>query len=141
MITSRDIVTHYISWEVNSGTQIKFWRDSWNGSPPFFNLDLTNIIVTHSENSWGKYLIDFVLAICLFSKKVIWKDPCELLISPMDQARLHQILSTLVVYISRKEDRVIWIPGKNGSYSIKEGYRLIQKIENNKFPSRAFSFC
>lgn len=31
MIASRDIVVNYVSWEVNDGTRVNFWRDSWNG--------------------------------------------------------------------------------------------------------------
>ena len=139
MMTFRDIVT--LSWEVNSSVKVKFWRDSWNGSPPLLKPCPMDIFIVSLENSQDKYLIDYVSIVCLFSKKVISKDPGELTISSFDQDRFCQLLSSLVVYLSRQEDQLIWAPRKNGSYSIKEGYRILQQQEANITPSHAFSFC
>ena len=38
MLSSKDIVHKYISWELNCGDKINFWRDSWNGQPPLITL-------------------------------------------------------------------------------------------------------
>ena len=81
MIASRDIVLKYISWELNCGDKINFWGDSWNGHPPLnIVLNIQNIISV-TEAKWGNLVIHFMDATCIFSRKVIWKDPNQL---PLD---------------------------------------------------------
>lgn len=81
MISSRYFVVKYISWEVNNSMMVKFWRDSWNGALPLIKTNLSQDFLSHSERLWGCHLVDFVSAVCLFSRKVIWKDPDELPVS------------------------------------------------------------
>ena len=45
MVSSRDIVLKYVTWEINIVDNISFWRDSWNGQPLLTILpDVHNII-------------------------------------------------------------------------------------------------
>ena len=69
--------------------------------------------------------MDFVLAICLFSRKEIWKDLDELPVTDQDKKIFLEMLSRKIVYLSGKEDRLLWVLGKNCNYSIKEAYRLL----------------
>ena len=36
---------------------------------------------------------------------------------------------------------LIWLPVAKGTYSIKEGYKLLQSIASEENPSRAYMFC
>ena len=83
-------------------------------------------LVDSTESLWSYYLVDFISAICLFSRKVIWKDLGDLPVSLNDKERLSKLLATKVVYFSGKEDQLFWAPGKDGTYIIKEGYIIIQ---------------
>ena len=69
--------------------------------------------------------MDFVSAVCLFAKKVIWKDPDELPIIDQDKQRFLEMLSVKIIYLSDKEDRLLWVLGKNGNYLVKEAYILL----------------
>ena len=90
MMTPRNIM---VSWELNNGEKVKFWRDSWNGAPPLIKSVSVEHMVASSESIWGSYLVDFISAICLFSRRVIWEDPGELPIIPQDRDRLSKIFS------------------------------------------------
>lgn len=60
MMDSRNLVTKYISWEVNNGFSANFWTDSWCGHPPIAQMDnmedIMNITIAH----WGTKLSDCV---------------------------------------------------------------------------------
>ena len=75
MMTSRDIVTQYITWDVNNGDRASFWRDCWSGLPPLIHATSLDDIIASFEVIWGKSLVDYVYAVCLFSRMVIHKDP------------------------------------------------------------------
>ena len=49
MMSSRDVVVEYVSWEVNNGVKDKFWRDSWKGAPLVIKSNLSQDLVTHSK--------------------------------------------------------------------------------------------
>ncbi|XP_059073538.1 uncharacterized protein LOC131874266 [Cryptomeria japonica] len=34
MMSWRQVITRYVSWEVHNGESIQLWEDSWNGLPP-----------------------------------------------------------------------------------------------------------
>lgn len=81
MISSRDAILRFVSWEVNNGESINFWIDSWNGLPPLSqNLELANAVQTIT-NCWGSKLIDYVSVVDIHSGKAMWKDPSDLLIT------------------------------------------------------------
>jgi hypothetical protein len=141
MIASREIVTNYISWEVNSGYQVKFWHDSWNGAPPLSKMEGVDHMIIAIENLWGSLLINYVSVISVHSRNVIWKDPSELNLPPQDCQLLEKIFSKKTMYLSNSDDKVLWAPGKEGSYNIKDGYNIIQQQEIKSPSCRAFTFC
>ena len=81
MTASRNIVVNYISWEVNDGTKVNFWRDSWNGQIPLSNNLISLNIIEVSELHWGTQLYQYVAYVCELSGKVFWKDPTVLPLS------------------------------------------------------------
>lgn len=72
MLQSRDLVQHYISWEVHKGDDINFWDDSWQCLPPLDhqnNVDLVNIFSAW----WGVKIIDYVLSVDRFTSYEVIK--------------------------------------------------------------------
>ena len=53
MVSSRDIVLKYVTWEINKVDNISFWRDSWNGQPPLTILPDVHNIISVTEAMWG----------------------------------------------------------------------------------------
>ena len=126
MIASRDIVLKHISWELNCGNKINFWGDSWNGHPPLNTMPNIQNIVSVIEAEWSNLVIHFMDAICIFSRKVIWKDLDQFPLDPQCKQQLQSIFSERQAFVSKVEDQLLWILAKNGNYSIKEGYKLLQ---------------
>ena len=81
MTKLRKIIVDYISWEVNNGASINFWKDSWNGQIPLYKCGISLHIIEVSEHHWGTQLYQYVENVCELSGKVIWKDPVALPLS------------------------------------------------------------
>ena len=70
MIASCDIVVKYVSWEVNNGIRVNFWRDSLNGQTPLSNCLISTNIIKVSKLHWGTQLDQFIDNVCEFLGKV-----------------------------------------------------------------------
>lgn len=81
MISCREVVSNFLSWQVHSGEDILFWKDSWNGFPPLSQHDSHASISVVLSQLWGVRLVDYVDSVDLFSHKVSWKDPSTLPLS------------------------------------------------------------
>lgn len=84
-ISSRKIITDFVSLEVHNGESLKFWDDSWYGLPlPAFDNDLREVINIIKEN-WGVFSVHPVLIVEIFKGKVI----CQFLIG---RNMIHKIM-------------------------------------------------
>ena len=68
MIASRKIIVDYISWEVNNGSSINFWNDSWNGQIPLSKSGISLNVIQVSELHWGSQFNHYMEYVCEFSK-------------------------------------------------------------------------
>lgn len=140
MFESRNLVTKYITWEVNNGFSVNFWTDSWCGHPPISQMDnmedIMNIAIAH----WGIKLSDYVSIVEILLGKTIWKDPTLLPISNQQSSSLADIFLNRTVLMSNREDVIIWVASKSRKYSIKEGYKATQQGCSSKVSSRAYTF-
>ena len=94
-----------------------------------------------SKLVWGNRVIDFIDKICPYSRKVTWKNPDHLPLSTQEKQMFKDYLDKRLFYILDEEDGLFWAPAKNGCYSVKEGYKLLQRMPTQKNPSRAYKFC
>ena len=115
MIASRKIIVDYISWEVNNGSSINFWNDSWNGQIPLSKSGISLNIIEVSEHHWRTQLNQYVEYVCKFSKKIFWKDPTILPLSLQEINQFHNILNLRQVFFSEIQDRIFWAPPKDGN--------------------------
>ena len=83
----------------------------------------------------------YVEYVCKFSKKIVWKDPHILPLSPQEINEFQNILKSRHVFFSKVQDWIFLAPTKDVNYSLKEEYKILQQNDLNKSPSRAFSFC
>lgn len=60
MISSRDLVTKYISWQVHNGELVNFWFDSWNGYPPLAQNNQLQQVIPIFIMKWGHKLVNYV---------------------------------------------------------------------------------
>ena len=125
MTASRNIVVNYVSWEVNDGTKVKFWRDSWNGQIPISNNLISLNIIEMLELHWGTQLYQYVSYVCELSGKVLWKDPAVLPLSSQEIRQFKDILSSMQVFFFGSQDRILWALAKDGNYSVKEGHKIL----------------
>ena len=93
------------------------------------------------RSEWGSSFWDYVLAIEIHSRRVLWKEPPTHLLNQPSLFSFKESLAERIVFLSNTEDIVMWAPSKGGDYSIKEGYYGLQKIDNSSRKCRAFSFC
>ena len=70
----------------------------------------------------GSSFWDYVLAIEIHSRKVLWKEPPTNLRSQQSLLSFRDSRAERIVFLSNREDIVIWAPSRGGDYSIKEGY-------------------
>lgn len=141
MISSREAVTKYVSWEVHSGELVHFWYESWNELPPLNQIALLSNSIPCIMNCWGSRLIDYVCGVDLFTGKSIWKDLLDLPIDVVQKNWMQSILFKKIDNISKKHDRLIWAPSKDGKYTIKMGHKALQQMDNQQQTQRDFSFC
>ncbi|XP_059073800.1 uncharacterized protein LOC131874440 [Cryptomeria japonica] len=140
-MASREVVKKYISWEVNNGENAEFWSDSWNEQVPLGIEEKFKEIKDITDREWGSKVADVINAIEIFSRKGIWKDLATLPLSRSQCRLLSSILQQRTVYVSDKADKLFWVPSKDGCYSIKEGYRALQCMEESRIKSRVYSLC
>ena len=138
---SQNIVVNYVSCEVNDCTKVKFWRDFWNGQIQLSNNLISLNIIEVSELHWGTQLYQYVAYVCELSGKVFWKDPTVLPLSSQEIRQFKDILSSRQVFFSGSQDRILWALAKDGNYSVKEGYKILQQNISHKVTCRDFSFC
>lgn len=98
-------------------------------------------IIEVSELHWGTQLNQYVAYVCEVSRKVFWKDPTVLPLSHQEICQFKDILTSRQVFFSGTHDKIFWAPAKDGNYSVKEGYRILQQNVLNKATCREFSFC
>ena len=75
MMSSKDIVCNYVTWEIHSGEKVKFWEDSWNGFPPLCRQEKLVEARQVLKAEWGSSFWDYVLEIEIHSRRVLWKEP------------------------------------------------------------------
>jgi hypothetical protein len=126
---------------VNNDNIVNYWWDSWNGQPPLSKSIISQDIIIVLEYHWGTKLSHYVANVCIMSGKVNWKNLNELPLTNQELAQFKEILASLQVFMSRSVDKILWAPAKDGIYSIKEGYKILQQNGIDKVPCRAFSFC
>ena len=141
MIASIDLVLRFISWELNCGDKINFWRDSWNGQPLLITLPNVHKMMASLESAWGNLVIHFIDAIYLHSRIVICKDLDQLFLDNQNKHLFCKILAGRTTFIPKFKDRLIWLLDAKGKYSIKEGYKLLQNIASEKNPLREYMLC
>ena len=76
-----------------------------------------------------------------FSKKIVWKDPNQVPLSFQEINQFQNFLNSRSFYFSDVQDQIFWAPAKDGKYSVKEGYKILQQNDLYKPTSRAFAFC
>lgn len=141
MMSSKDIFCIYVTWEIHSGEKVKFWEDSWNGFPPLCRQEKLDEAYQVLKAEWGSSFWDYVLAIEIHSRRVLWKEPpTHLLIQPSLLSSWDS-LAERIIFLSNREDIVIWAPSRGCDYSIKDGYYGLRQTDNSSRECRAFSFC
>lgn len=141
MISSREVVVKFITWKVHSGNKSNFLLDLWNGWPPLSSFPIFRDSMLASTVKWRFQLVNYVSTVEIHLSKVVWKDFSDIPISDQERIDLNKALLERQVFLSNKDDFLIWAPSKDRRYSIKEGYKVIHQIDNIKVSHRAFSFC
>ena len=103
-----------ISWKVNNGSRVSFWRDYLNGQIPLSNSSISPNIIEVSEFHQGTQLNQFVANVCKFSGTMSWKNPDVLPLSSQEINQFIDILASRQVFFSRSEDKIFWAPAKDG---------------------------
>lgn len=130
MMSCWQVVTSYISWLVHKGeVAVHFWNDSWNGYPPLNDNVCLRLIIPILSQIWGVRLIDFIDSVEISSGRVTWRECSQIQFSEEHKDIFHQILNQRVVFLSNKDDTVIWVASKDRKYSIKQGYKAIKNKE------------
>lgn len=122
MISSRYVVTTFLSWQVHNKFTVLFWKDSWNGFPPLCSVSSLDQVMHVASTFWGDLLINYVDHVDLITHQAIWKDPNILPIDLSTAKELSDILATCLIYLSNDNDKIIWCPSKDGVYFVKSGY-------------------
>lgn len=104
MMDSRNLISKYVSWEINNGLSANLWTDSWCGYPPIAQLDNMANIMDIAISHWGIKLSDYVSAVEIFSRKIIWKDPTLLPIPLQQASSLANILLKRIVIMSNRDN-------------------------------------
>ena len=88
----------------------------------------------------GSSFWDYVLAVEIHSRRVLWKEPPAHLLSQSSLLSLRNSFAKRIVFLSNRQDIIRWTPSKGGNYSIKEGYYGLGQMDNSINTCRAFSF-
>ncbi|XP_059068451.1 uncharacterized protein LOC131858970 [Cryptomeria japonica] len=79
---------------------------------------------------WGDKVKDYMQSSTGdLGKEWYWKDLSSTGLSAQEQQRLSIVLNQRKVFLIGKEDKVIWCGAKDGKYSVKLGYQLIEGRE------------
>lgn len=141
MISSRDLVTKYVSWQVHNGESVNFLFNSWNGYPPLAQNNQLQQVIPIFIIKWGHKIVNYVSGATLYLGRVIWKDINCIEIEDEPKKLLQLALTQRIVYLTNKEDKLIWAPSANGNYRVQNGYSTLQHMINQQQTHRAFFFC
>ncbi|XP_057828398.2 uncharacterized protein LOC131039625 [Cryptomeria japonica] len=139
MLSSRDVVTQFITWQIHNGESTNFRFDSWNGFPTLAQVPQLQLVIPIFIQKWGHKLINYVSGVALYSKKVIWKD-IDIDIKDSLRRLIGTLLSQRTVILLDKEDKIIWSPSANGNYTVQNGYVALQHMMNQQQSQRDFFF-
>lgn len=93
----------------------------WNGHPPLAHIQKLQPAIPIFNHNWRSNLIDYVNAIELNSRRVIWKDISDIHVEDSHKNLLQNVLSQRIAFLSNKTDQVIWAPSKDGNFLVKMG--------------------
>lgn len=111
LLHGRDLLSKGLRWQVQDGSSIDFWRDSWVPSLEGFKIQSTKPL-----NSNIRMVEDVIDA-----RNGKWNEQkLSLEVSPED---LQAILAISLPIVKRK-DSLVWHYNTNGKYSVKSGYHL-----------------
>ena len=96
-MTSRFLTTNYISWEVHSGDNVKFWIDSWNGFLTFASNVVLRDVSFIAIYCWGSKVVNYISTNDILLGKVIWKDFTKIPILPNEATFFNSLLSSRIV--------------------------------------------
>ena len=108
-----------------------FWHDSWNGLGKLDELEGVENLIPVMEATWGSTVDCYVeekhleLGPCW-----VWRDRSNLQLIDELKLRLEGIFKERQIFLSNKEDRVVWRASKSGCYLAKMGYQLRGNVEN-----------
>lgn len=103
----KNLISNYVSWEINNCLSANFWIDSWCGHPPIAQLDNMTYIMDTTIAHWGIKLSDYVSVVEIFSGKIIRKDPTLLPIPLQQASSLASILLNRTIIMSNRDDVLI----------------------------------
>ena len=140
MLNNHSLVSKYLTWDLGNGEEALFWEDSWNGNPPLINSNFSPETITKLKSLWGTKVKDYVeesKSEPKLGKEWKWKFVSEHDIDPEERNKLELLLKSRNITYKEREDKLIWAASKDGTYRVREGYKMItnsQQWEVNTLP-------
>ena len=131
----------YVTWEIHSGEKVMFLGRLVEGLPPSMQTRKVGWSTSSFKRWVGSSFWDYVLAVEIYSRRVLWKEPQAHLLSQSSLLSLRNSFAKRIVFLSNRQDIIRWTPSKGGNYSIKEGCYGPGQMDNSINTCRAFSFC
>jgi hypothetical protein len=115
---SCELLKYGLIWRVGNGAKIRIWKDKWIPRPSTYRVQSIPRVL-HSDATvsdlidgdtrwWNKTMLE-----TLFSSEEV------------------HLIQSLPVSHSNREDRCIWRGTKNGIFSVRSAYFLLQEMETN----------
>ena len=74
-------------------------------------------------------------------KKWKWKSLPECGINKSDKEKLENILKNQTITFKDRKDKLIWAASKDGTYKVKEGYRMITNSHKWEVSTLPMNLC
>ena len=125
------LVSSRISYTVDNGQRVKFWKDKWCGNGLLCNSFPSLFSLASSKNAW----VEDVWNSSILGERG-WSPSFSRPLSDWEVGCAKRFLSCLegMRAYRNEEDRVLWIENKNGRYTMKSFCMALESRTSISFP-------
>ncbi|RVW92939.1 Transposon TX1 uncharacterized 149 kDa protein [Vitis vinifera] len=127
------LVTPFFGFEVGDGKNVRFWKDKWCGTNPLCEAFPSLFSLATSKEAWVNEVWTAER-----DRRGSWTPTFNKSFNDWDMEEVGRLLCYLEGKMVRvgEEDRVSWVKSKDGVFSIKSLYKVLQSASSALFPSK-----
>ncbi|RVW39723.1 LINE-1 reverse transcriptase-like [Vitis vinifera] len=126
-------VTPFFGYEVGDGKNVRFWKDKWCGTSPLREAFPSLFSIATSKEAWVNEVWT-----AEGDRRGSWTPTFNRPFNDWELEEVGRLLRCLEGKMVRvdEEDRVRWVESKDGVFSVKSLYRVMQPVSSAWFPSK-----